>query len=154
RTKAAEARVKFTASNGVTLESITTYSALDIIYSFDDDWADNSYWQAVGDYSPYDYFSDIRRHRTTRAEDLRLSSPANQDGLGWVVGVYALNLRETNNDLEFAHDVVFYPDPTTSILASDYDATNKAVYGQLEYALTPNTRLTGGLRWEHRDASY
>ncbi len=157
RSKAIAARINYQGWSGVNVESITTYSAIDAVYSFDDDWASNAYWAATTGYSPYNYYSNIVRNRTTRSEDFRFSSTAEALHPGrwsWVAGLYVLNLHEGNSDLEFAQDVAYDSVGSATDLVSRYSATNKAVYGQLEYAITQATTLTGGLRFEHRKASY
>jgi len=157
RTKAIAAHVNYSGWDAGNIESITTYSAVDLTYSFDDDWGNNPFWLATTGYSPYNYYSDIKRTRTTRSQELRVSSkdePIHAGRMAWVAGVYALNLREANSDTEFAQDVSYDPIGSASVLKSNYSATNAAGYGQLDYDLTDATTLSGGLRFEHRNASY
>lgn len=157
RTKAVEARVTYSGWSTATIESITTYAAIDLVYSFDDDWGNNPFWLATTGYSPYNYYSDIGRKRSTRSQELRIASKdvtSHAGRLAWVAGVYALNLREANSDVEFAQDVSYDPIGSASDLVSYYSATNAAAYGQLDYDFTAATTLSAGLRYEHRNASY
>jgi iron complex outermembrane recepter protein len=157
RSKAVEARLSFLGWSQATIESISTYNAIDLHYSFDDDWGNNAFWEQTAGYSPYDYYSEFLRQRTVRTQEIRLTStpePAAAGRFTWVAGVYVLHLNETNSDLELKHDVLFYPDLSTSVLLSDYRATNKAIYGQAEYNFTAATSIAAGLRYEHRDADY
>lgn len=157
RTKALAANLKYDGWSNVALESITTYSAVDIVYSFDDDWGNNPLWLATTGYSPYNYYSDITRKRTTRTQEFRLSSKDTtpQAGRwGWIAGVYVRNLREDNSDVEFAQDVAYDPIGSASDLISRYDATNYSGYGQVEHDFTDATTLSLGMRFEHRDAIY
>jgi len=157
RSKALEAKIDYAGFDSFTIESISTYAAADVFYTFDDDWGNNAFWASVADYSPYDYYSNFTRRRSTRTQELRFASKSeahNAGRIAWTGGVYILNLRESNSDLEFAHDVFSFPDPTTTDLLSDYSATNKAVYGQVEYDLSNATSVAIGLRAERRNASY
>jgi outer membrane receptor protein involved in Fe transport len=157
RSRAAEARVSYSGWSAATLESITTYANTQVVYSFDDDWGNNPFWLASTGYSPYNYYSDIRRQRTTRSQELRLASKnetPRAGRLGWVAGVYALDLREANSDVEFAQDVSYDPIGSASDLISRYAATNSAVYGQADYDLSAATTLSAGLRFERRVARY
>jgi iron complex outermembrane receptor protein len=157
RSKAIAANLKYTGWSAATLESITTYSAVDQVYSFDDDWGNNPFWLATTGYSPYNYYSDITRTRTTRTQEFRLASKdvmPHAGRWGWVAGVYVRNLREDNSDVEFAQDVSYDSIGSASDLISRYAATNTAVYGQVEHDFTAVTTLAVGLRVERRDATY
>jgi iron complex outermembrane receptor protein len=157
RSKAMEARLAYLGWSGMTVESISTYNAIDVHYSFDDDWGNNPFWADVANYSPYDYYSEFLRQRTVRSQEFRLSSnrgPSVAGKIDWVAGIYVLHLNETNSDLEFKHDLLFYPTPESPILYSDYRATNKAVYGQLDYSVTASTVFGVGARFENRSANY
>jgi outer membrane receptor protein involved in Fe transport len=133
---------------GGMLRSTTAYAESDILYSFDGDWGNDPYW---GAYAPYDYFSRYQRDRRTLSQDLRLVSgaTARDAGFGWLVGAYALRLEEHNNQRdEFAGQLLRSP------LETDYDATNLALYGEVEWALGGSVVLATGLRVETRTADY
>ena len=157
RTKAIVANLKYDDWSVATLESISTYSAIDMTYSFDDDWGNNQYWLDTTGYSPYNYYSDITRKRSVRTQEVRLSSKditPHAGRFGWVTGVYVRNLREDNSDVEFAQDVSFDPQGSASDSISRYAATNLAAYGLLEYDFSAGTTLNSGLRVEKRQATY
>ncbi len=157
RSKALAATLTYDGWEKLTLESISTYSAVDITYSFDDDWGNNQFWLDTTGYSPYNYYSDITRKRTTRTQELRLSSKdivPHAGRIGWVTGAYVRNLREDNSDVEFAQDVAFDSVGSASDLISRYSATNVAAYGLLEYDFTAMTTVNVGGRVEQRKASY
>jgi len=157
RSKAVAANLKYEGWSNVALESITTYSAVDIAYSFDDDWANNEFWLNTTGYSPYNYYSDITRKRTTRTQEFRLASKdttPRAGRFGWIAGAYLRNLLEDNSDIEFAQDVAYDDVGSASDLISRYQATNSAGYGQIDYDFTDATTLNVGLRYEHRDATY
>jgi iron complex outermembrane receptor protein len=64
------------------------------------------------------------------------------------VGVYAMNLKE-DNDLYSEYNS--WPD---EVLQSSYDATNYALFGQLDSHLGDDYLLSTGLRFERRDSEY
>jgi len=165
RSKAIEAKITFDGWSGVKVESISTYSAVDLHYSFDDDWGNDMFWRQFTAASAqptinYNFYSDFLRRRTTRTQEFRMSSAPQAPAAGqlaWVVGLYALHLNEVTRDLEFGQynfQGSSFDPGSSSQLISDYPATNKAIYGQLEYSLTAATTLTSGVRYEHRDARY
>jgi len=131
-----------------TLRATTAYAASDIVYSFDGDWGHDTYWV---EYAPYDYFSRYARERRTLSQDLRLvsDSTARDQGFGWLLGVYALRLEEQNQQRdEFAGELL------RPLLATDYQATNSAAYGEAEWGLGGSLVLSAGLRVETRSADY
>ncbi|MES1195647.1 MAG: TonB-dependent receptor [Steroidobacter sp.] len=157
RSKAIAANLQYDGWSVAKLESISSYSAMDVTYSFDDDWGNDQFWLDTTGYSPYNYYSDIIRKRSVRTQEIRLSSKditPRAGRIGWVTGVYVRNLREDNSDVEFAQDVAYDPAGSASDLISRYSATNLAAYGLLEYDFTAATTLNAGARVEQRKASY
>jgi outer membrane receptor protein involved in Fe transport len=132
----------------VTLQSATAYADSDIVYSFDGDWANDSYW---GAYAPYDYYSRYGRNRRTVSEDLRVVSRASADdgGHGWIAGVYALRLDESNDQRDY-----FAMEPLHDPLLSQYSATSVAAYVETEWKVMEALTLSGGLRAETRSSDY
>ena len=134
------------------LRSVTSTANSKITYSFDGDWGNDELW---GVYAPYDYFQIDDRRRRTVAEDLRfIGDPANAlfGRIRWLAGVYALRLTESDH-LVYVYDDQ-YDGAGSSVLDSNYSATNVALYGSLEANLDARTVLSGGLRLEHREAYY
>ena len=130
------------------LKSTSAVAESDIDYSFDGDWGNDPYW---GEFAPYDYYTSYARRRRTVSEDLRMvsESTAQDDGFGWVSGLYALRLEEDGVQRdEFAGELLRAP------LSSGYDATNLAAYGELEWQLAAAMTLSAGLRGEMRSADY
>jgi len=137
------------------LVSITGINSTDALFSFDADWGNPDLWAPV----VYDFFLANDRQRDTLNQEVRfLSKPgALAGGRGdWLFGVYVLDLEETNDRFEngVLDDGVFDPFVLDVQSSSAYDATNFAVFGQVDFALTERLELTAGLRWERRDASY
>ena len=134
-------------AGGLELRSTTAWADSDIEASFDGDWGNDADWGAAG---PYDYFSQTLRGRSTFSEDLRLLSDKAGDW-SWLAGIWLLRLEETNR----IHDDGLYLDwPSERELDSDYLATSRALYAQLERSLAAATRLALGLRLEEREADY
>ena len=128
-----------------TLSSTSAYAASDSRYSFDGDWANDTYW---GEYAPYDYFSSYERERTTLTEDLRLAGGA--DGkVDWVAGLYALRFEEDSLQRDN-----FAGAPMRAPLETEYAATSLAAYGEAEWHINDALSLTAGLRVETRSADY
>ncbi len=132
---------------GGELRSITAWAQSDIVASFDGDWGNERDW---GDAGPYDYFSDTRRTRRTLTQDLRYTG-AGDGALAWIAGLWLQRLEEDNRVTD---DGLYLDDAFVRLLDSRYQATSAALYGQGDYAVSPATTVTLGLRLEERDAHY
>jgi len=136
--------------------SISGAADTDATFSFDADWGNDAYWAPY----VYDYISVNDRERRTYNQEVRvLSKPgAIAGGRGdWLVGVYALDLTESNDHLDRGvYDDGDFCAPCTldAPVFSEYAATNYAVFGQLRFALGASLELTAGVRAEQRSASY
>ncbi len=128
-------RGTFTGLAGARLTTVTTGTAVDSIYGYDDDWTAAS----------YQGFSDLRRERTVFTQELRLDSTLTRDALGWIdrwtLGAYFARTEEesgyTNEDPENLRG-----------LRTTYTAANTALFGQVAHNLSAHTRLIIGLRAE------
>jgi iron complex outermembrane recepter protein len=142
RSKGASASLDWSGSEAFVLRSVSAWTDSDIVYSFDGDWG----------FDPgYDFTSRFLRHRRTLSQDLRLLSrdaPRQAGEWGWLGGVYALDILETNDQLDLFDGDVF------RALQSRYVATSLAAYGQVEWRPATRWRLTAGLRTERREARY
>ncbi|HEY8535433.1 MAG TPA: TonB-dependent receptor, partial [Vicinamibacterales bacterium] len=150
RSSALAVAAEYRGFGSFTLRSTTTFADSDIVYSFDGDWGNDAFW---GPFAPYDFTSQTLRNRRTWSQELRaVSAPGSEIGgrAAWVAGLYVLDSRETNDQLDTFNGEVFNPPP----LSSRYDATNYAAYGELDIGLTQRTRLSLGARVERRDADY
>jgi outer membrane receptor protein involved in Fe transport len=136
--------------------SITSVADTDALFSFDADWGNAAYWAPY----VYDYVTTNDRERRTASQELRLLSKpgALANGRGdWLVGLYWLDLDETNDHLDVGvYDDDDFCDPCTldNPVVSDYGATNTALFGQLAIAATDRLGVTVGLRAERRSADY
>jgi len=148
------ARATWSGWSAATLTTIATYANTSVNYDYDGDWGNPALW------APYtfDYTEDQIRHRSTRSLELRLSSAPAAQGLSWLIGAYASELRETLTDASAGT----YLDPFDpsfdssglTILQSAYRARNNALYGQLDGDLGTHTRWSIGLRGERRTTRY
>jgi outer membrane receptor protein involved in Fe transport len=138
------------------LVSISGAADTDATFSFDADWGNDQFWAPF----IYDYVTSNERERRTYNQELRLLSKpgAIASGRGeWLVGVYALDLSESNDHLDVGSygDAFGSCDPCVfNSVLSDYDATNLALFGQVDVALNDRLGVTAGLRWEQRRADY
>lgn len=148
RSAAGAVEIAFDGLHGAQLRSITTLADSDIVYAFDGDWGNDRDW---GEFAPYDFTSRVLRARRTASQELRASSRPGAAFAGradWVVGLYALQARESNDQLDLFNGEVF------RALASRYEALNLAAYGQLDLRLGSRTTVSGGLRIERRESRY
>ncbi|MEO8444808.1 MAG: TonB-dependent receptor plug domain-containing protein [Gammaproteobacteria bacterium] len=155
KTDAAALRATIGLGNIAELVSITGVASSDIVYGFDADWGNPDSWAPY----VYDFTQRVARQRNTVNQELRLVSRPGSRVLGadWLVGAYALNLKE---DIA-QRDVADCPATTCGEdfiydlgKSSHYEATNLAGYAELGWALAERTRVTAGLRREVRDARY
>lgn len=147
RSAAGALRIEWQTAPAAKLVSISSYAHSNIVSSFDGDWGNNVDWAP---YTPYQYFSQTLRQRTTLSQDLRLLGDAGR--VSWVGGLYLLRLTESNAQ----HDQGQYLDdaPLDNRLDSRYRAISLAAYAQADVGLAPQWTLTAGLRGEQRKAHY
>lgn len=128
--------------------STSAFAGSDIEYGFDGDWGNDTFWGV-----PYDFVSRTLRDRQTLTQDLRLASPALDDdrAVAWVSGVYARRLEESNHQVDRG---IYLTDATDRALTSDFESTNYALYGQVDWRALPRLDLSLGLRVESREADY
>ena len=156
RSRAGAVRATWRGSEAFDLVSITTAASSDITFGFDADWGSDEFWAPF----TYDFVSWTTRERQTLSQELRLvSAPGAEIFSGttaWLVGVYALNLQESNTTMDdgIYVDPAFGPFVVDADISSDYEATNSAAFGQLDYELSERSELSIGVRVEHRDAEY
>ncbi|MGC3980861.1 MAG: TonB-dependent receptor [Steroidobacteraceae bacterium] len=141
-------------------------------HAYDGDWGNTQSWQNLmhawstangisgnaWQSFVYDYTYHAQRDRDTRSLDIRLASDHGGDAFNWLLGVYALNLREHIRELsqgDYEDPVAWdYYSSSDDYLDSRYDATNTAIYGQLDGKLAPRWSWSVGLRGERRTAKY
>ncbi|KEK28030.1 TonB-dependent receptor [Shewanella xiamenensis] len=159
RTTGAGFKATYSGAEQFELTSLTSFANTDHHYSYDGDWANPEYWASKqcedeGNLAPcqYDYFWDKTGQRKTLSQEFRLSSTDQgrifASSTDWLLGVYAMNLKEDN---QLYSEYNTWPD---EVLDSEYEATNYAVFGQLDTDLGADYALSMGLRVERRNSHY
>ena len=150
-------RVEWSGLSWATLTSITAAADSDIDFDFDADWGNDESWAPV----TYDYVSLSDRSRRTVSQELRLAST--DEGrifagtTDWLAGVYVLDLVDdlvTINRGEYFDPGFDFADSLDDTFGSAYDASNIALFGQLDRNIGEATRLSAGLRVERRGTDY
>jgi iron complex outermembrane recepter protein len=124
--------------------------------SFDSDWGNAESWAPY----TYDYFDRAVSTRRTRNVEARLASKAAQapGDVAWLGGVYALDMNEQIDSTSVGEyvdpDFPEYSDSNDNWLNTHYDATNIALFGQVEGLLTERWGWSVGARVEERSADY
>ena len=143
RSRGASLSADYEFPQGLDLGSVTAWSDARIRYSFDGDWG----------FDPaYDFTSRFERRHRALSQDLRLMSRSGgaqgSGAIDWLVGAYALQIRESNDQLDLYNGEIY------TALVSDYRATSVSLYGQLAARLASHWTLTTALRAEQREADY
>ena len=144
-------RTSWTQDDGRTLTAIGTWADSQIVYSYDGDWGNPVYW------APYVYdFTEVQhRHRTTQSAELRFAS-APTAAVRWLIGAYALDLREHLNDdnLGISIDPVNGEYDLNTVLNSGYESRTVSLFGVLDGDFNAKTHWSMGLRAEHHASDY
>jgi outer membrane receptor protein involved in Fe transport len=150
-------RIEWAGFDRATFTSITAFADSEIDFSFDADWGNDSAWAPV----TYDYISLSDRTRRTLSQEFRFTSTERGrlfDGTtDWLFGLYAMNLEDgllTVNQGDYFDPGFDFSDSLDDTFGSDYEATNVAAFGQLERRFGEATRMSIGLRVEHRSTDY
>lgn len=158
----------YTGIKSADLVSITSFTNTDHRHAYDGDWANPEYWanksctdyydeNGNGEYDDmipcvYDYLWDKAAQRDVLTQEVRLVSKEDQrifdNTTDWVLGAYYSKLDE-NNDLDSSYNG--WPD---EVLTSNYEATNVALFAQLDSSLSEKSSLSVGARVERRNADY
>ena len=153
----ASLKISWFGLDRATLTSITAAADSDIEFSFDADWGNAAGWAPF----IYDFVSLSNRERRTVSQELRLTSTDSGrifDGTTeWVIGFYAQKLEDdllTENRGDYFDPFFNFALSLDESFGSEYEATNLAVFGQLDHALSATTRLSFGLRVERRKTDY
>jgi outer membrane receptor protein involved in Fe transport len=150
-------RVEWSGLSWATLTSITAAADSDIDFDFDADWGNADSWAPI----TYDFISLSDRARRTVSQEFRLASGDEGrifgDTTDWLAGIYLLDLADdllTLNRGEYFDPGIDFADSLVDSFGSSYDATNVAVFGQLDRDLGDAIRLSVGLRVERRTTDY
>lgn len=154
RTTGSSLKITYSGYDTFELVSLTSMAQTDTHHGYDGDWANPDYWHArVCDAAPceYDYTWDKVGDRQTVSQEFRLSSTDAgklfNGSTDWLLGVYGMKLDEDNHTAEVYNG---WPEA----LVADYNATNMALFGQLDSDLGDDYALSVGLRVERRESDY
>ena len=119
-------------------------------YGYDEDWAFPAICmgQACEGWE-YNSEDNYQRDRDNRVVDIKLVSSQPKQLLGnntdWAIGLYS---RDQDEDLlrQYTYNIVDF--------VSQFDTSNRAVYGQLDMMLSPDLTIIAGIRFENRTATY
>ena len=147
-------RALWTGADGYEFTSITSYADSDIDFSFDADWGNSESWLPF----TYDYVSVSARERETLSQEFRIASARGLSGVDWLFGVYALQLDEdlfSDNRGVYDDPVVYFFSDTLDVqVASSFESTNLAAFGQVVWPVGERGDLTVGVRIENRSTEY
>jgi iron complex outermembrane recepter protein len=148
-------RLNYSGLGGAaTLTVVGTAAQTYVKYGYDGDWGNPLLW------APFIYnFTELQyRNRSTQSLEVRLETKRER-GVEWLIGLYALRLKESFNDTSAG---IYQSDPTDAatasitdtVVASHYRSQNAALFGELDGDLTSRLRWSLGVRGERRTASY
>jgi len=159
-------------SNDLLLTVTGSAASSDYLQSYDGDWGNTQSWQSLmhawavangvsgnaWQEFVYDYVDHADHQRDTRSLDVRLASDNAGNAINWLIGAYALNLREhirevSQGDYRNPYDAG-YDSSINDTMESRYDATNVALYAQLDGRFASRWNWSAGLRSERRSADY
>ncbi|QYJ99274.1 TonB-dependent receptor [Shewanella alkalitolerans] len=154
RTTGGSLKLTYSGADSFELVSLSSVAQSDTHHGYDGDWANPEFWAArscEGEPCQYDYTWNKLGDRTTLSQEFRLSSTEAGrifDGsTDWLVGVYGLRLTEDNDTLEVYNG-------WEDRLLAEYEATNLAVFAQLDSDLGNGYALSVGARLERRESDY
>ena len=141
-TQALTLDTRYQLNAAVDLQILLSHADSESEYSYDEDWTNPDICTgqpcAGWEYASFDqYLRDI----TNRTIDARLLG---SDDSNWVVGLFQQN-RSSDLVRNYTYSGPF---------SSQFDADNTALYGQRDWAITGNTSIITGLRFEAFDADY
>jgi iron complex outermembrane receptor protein len=150
------ARSTYAGLGSATLTTIAAYADTKVNYGFDGDWGNPLLWAPF----TYDFTEFQVRYRSTRSLEMRLGdSPSPQSqGISWLIGIYAFELRESLNDTSAG--IFVNPFDATqnsdslSVISSEYRSRNGALYGQLDGNVGERARWSVGVRGERHTSRY
>ena len=151
----------YTGWNGGTWQSIISRADSDLEYGYDEDWAFRTICAIDDDCAFFQYSANDNyvRQNTNVAIDTRVISTIDNGKIAYVLGFYSRNqqvdLSRTRTDNDPNFDTFYGPiiDQEIFEYESQFDTKNTALYGQLDYSATENTKLSLGVRVENRDAT-
>jgi iron complex outermembrane recepter protein len=137
--------------------SITSAAKSDIDFSFDADWGNPESWAPF----TYDFISANDRQRRTLSQEFRVAAGPEgrlfNGSTDWLVGVYYLKLEDelaTSNQGEYFDPLSGFADSLDDGFSSSFDASNVALFGQMDIDVGESGEVGVGLRVENRSTDY
>jgi iron complex outermembrane receptor protein len=137
--------------------SITSAADSDIHFSFDADWGNPEAWAPY----TYDFITSNDRKRRTLSQEFRLASGNDGrlfgDTTDWLIGVYFLELDDvlaTLNQGEYVDPIAGFADTLDDRFSGRFEASNVALFGQLDVDVGEADEVGFGLRLENRRTDY
>jgi outer membrane receptor protein involved in Fe transport len=162
QTTGASLRLSGPLGSKAELVSISSFADSDILFSYDGEWGNSSFWAPYD----YDYFYSDNRKRKTHSQEFRLVSTSESrlfhESTDWLVGIYTQQLDESNRILsegvyDDSVDAPFsYCSPCLdrSRLNSEYESTNTAIFAKLDRRFNDRLSVSLGARLERWNAEY
>ncbi len=175
KTTGASLKINYTGVNKFNLTSITSFADTGHQHAYDGDWANPEYWAAkecaVYDKNwenvigalpcVYDAIWSKKGDRKNSSQELRLTSKEKVflNTTDWLFGIYTNKLKEDNDLTDYAKYSSNQDKPDdisqrTKTLASNFESSDYAVFGQTDTEFQNGYSLSLGLRLEHRDSAY
>ncbi|MET1255220.1 TonB-dependent receptor [Aliikangiella maris] len=137
------------------LEAVLSVADSELEYGYDEDWShpgicdntacDFDEWGFDWWYSSFDNYI---RDNKNQSIDIRLHSSTAYDqknDLTWVLGVY-----QRDQEVDLKREYTYQSED----FFSQFETTNRALYGQVKIPLNDQWKITAGSRFESRDADY
>ena len=149
-TLASAIQLNWKLTETLSFESVVSVADSELSYFYDEDWTNTGICDGLACNSEdagfdwwYQSVDRYDRSNDNQSIDLRLVSTETKSA--WVIGYYL-----KNQDVSLSRNYTFASD----IFTSDFETTNKALYGQYAFSLSNDFKLTAGLRFENRSANY
>ncbi len=134
-------------AKGSVLTLINSISNSDILYSYDEDWGNNVFWnQLPGHNSNYDYNKSYEREKQnfhTKAIFQKTFS-----SLLWSAGIHYYERKENAEIISYKNSAV------KDSLNTDYSSKNAALFTSVEKNLNSKIKLNAALRFEGQRLTY
>lgn len=116
-------------------------------YSYDEDWGNDTYWNALPGYNKnYNYNITFPKKRERKSIDQRLYFEQGQ--VQSHIGLYLRKDKEETRELGFKNDAI------RKDIKSKLEVEQIALYGQLGWSLTDRLEVILGSRLESRNSNY
>ena len=132
------------------IHALSSFLQTDSLYSYDSDWGDFD----MGT-SGYDGFLSIDRDRSNFTQEIRLDSNPHSSGSlidQWTIGMHYNEISELSA-IEYLDNFDEDGDGKAKVV-SDYETDTLSLFGQLNFAINPNNRLSVGLRSENHRVNF